>query len=414
MKKLLLIAIALSSLLASIGARASTPVDGDVANSQFCDHYYYRPGPAVADGPASQLDVHRNVFEPEYAKACRIGSGLLTYLGTGEQAGVDAVVNRNSERAFGTGDVALSAQQLAQADLDQSAPDKRGRTNLLHQLPLFITPITIGYNISCKTSTLKLRSQVLSLIFSGVITTWNDRLIVQDNPDLAVCAKSIRLVKRADFAGSTLTFKDYLSKRNPQWDYYKQQAENQLWPTVTNECPALDEDGMVDCLRTTKNSIGYLTFRSAKVGHINVAELDNASSAAQSQFLEPSPQGCTAAAASAVVPPTVQRQNINEAGFSPATPGFDATQGDWSNVSITDAPVGYPMCSIGFAYMYSNIHDVAYFGDYYSANAARTAVDYLWIALSDAAQARLESYQYGMLPANLRSESQYGLAQIRY
>lgn len=381
-------------------------------DSTFCDQRLQFKGTSiVADGPAAQIDVHTQVFEQAFARACRTGSGQVTYLGTGEQAGINAIVDRNSERRFGTADVPMSPLEWAQATLDQRAPDRRGRNSPVHHIPLFVAVTTVGFNLkSCSVPDLKLRSQVLSLIYSGQVQFWNDRLLVADNPALEGCNFPIRVIKRADFAGSTATFKDYLSKRSPQWAYYKQPAQNQVWPTVTNACPALGEDGMAGCILTTPNSIGYLTLRTAKVNNVRTAKLDGIASAGTAQpFLAPTPQGCTTAAASAFVPPPVQSV---QAGFF-TTPIVTPTAGDWSTISLSDAPQGYPMCSFGYAFIYQNIQG-SYLGQGYTPQQARTAIDYLWTAIGADAQSKLASYDYGPLPANVVEVSRAGLESIRF
>jgi ABC-type phosphate transport system substrate-binding protein len=419
--RLIIGGLAITAMLAvATPAPAGTGVDRMMEGSHFCDlSGQFRNGPASVDGPASQLAVHSDVFEPAFARACRIGSGLLTYLGTGEQAGINAVLDRRAERAFGTADIPLSPVEKAQADFDLRAPDKRNRTTSIHQIPLMVSITSVAYNLtSCSISRLNLRSPTLSAIFAGTINTWNDPLLARDNPALATCKYPIRLIKRADFAGSTATFKDYLSKRSPQWAYYKQPAQNQVWPTLTNACPALDEDGMADCILSTQNSIGYIQYHVARTAHLKTALLDNVTSQAETDpsraFIAPSPAGCTEAARSAVIPPGVEKRQIPVTSFfTYETQSVSPTRGDWSTVSLTDAPAGYPLCSFSYAFIYISLQ-TAYFGQQYLPNTARTAVDYLWTAVGADAQSKLPTFDYGTLPDNVLAVSRLGLSEIRF
>ena len=419
--------VALILCLAVASAGASMPAGADeygtnrfLEDSVFCDTKGpYRNGPAVVDGPASQLDVQTDVFDPAFGRACRIGSGLVTYLGTGERAGIDAVLDRRAERAFGTSDIPLTPVELAQAYGDLRAPDRRGRTSAIHHIPLAVSITAVAYNLStCSVTTLNLRSTVLSAIFGGTITTWNHALLVQDNPKLESCDFPIRLVKRADFAGSTMTFKDYLSKRNPHWNYYEQPAQNTLWPTITNACPALDDGGVADCIRSTQYSIGYIQARTAKVAGLRTARLDNVATQfatdPDERFVAPTPAGCTAAAASAFIPPGVQKRPVQVTQFyTYETQSVSPTRGDWSTISLTDAPEGYPLCSFAYALIYISLQ-TAYVGQTYLANTGRTAVDYLWTAVSDGAQAKLPPFSYGALPPNVAEISRLGISEIRF
>lgn len=417
---LVAVAALMSSVASTLPARAATPVDRLMENSRFCDtSRQFRNGPASVDGPSSQLNVHNDVFEPAFAKACRIGSGLITYLGTGDQAGINAVLDRRAERAFGTADIPLSPVEMAQAYFDTRAPDRRGRYTAIHQIPLMVSVFGVAYNLpSCKVPALNLRSTVLSAIFNGTIASWDDRLLVRDNPGLAGCRLPIRLIKRADFAGSTAIFKDYLAKRNPQWTHYKQPAQNLSWPTLANTCPALDEDGMADCIASTSNSIGYLSLRTAKLARLKMARLDNVQSQTEidpeKAFIAPSPEACTEAARSAFIPPGVEKQQVRPVPFYEyETNSVSPTRGDWSTVSLTDAPRGYPMCSFGYAFIYISLQ-IAYFGQQYLPNTARTAVDYLYTAVTPQAQRRLPPFGYGALPDNVAKISILGLSEIRF
>lgn len=420
MKRPIAAMMLLISVIGVLPARAATPVDRLMENSHFCDlSGQFRNGPAVIDGPSSQLSVHNEVFDPAFARACRIGSGLVTYLGTGDQSGINAVLERRAERAFGTADIPLSPVEVAQGYFDLRAPDRRNRMVAIHQIPLMVSVFSVAYNLtSCSSPRLNLRSNVLSLIYSGTIGTWDHPLLVRDNPALASCKFPIRLVKRADFAGSTSVFKDYLAKRNPQWNHYKQPTQNLSWPTIANACPALDEDGMADCIASTANSIGYLQFRVAKLARLKMAHLDNPVSQADPNpdkaFIAPSPQACTEAARSAFIPPGLQKQEVRPVSFySYETQSVSPTRGDWSTVSLTDAPQGYPMCSFGYAFIYISIQ-AAYFGQQYLATTARTAVDYLYTAVTPQAQAALPPFGFGALPQNVADISILGLSEIRF
>ncbi len=418
----LLLALALAAAAVPAGADSHSDydnVDRLIENSRFCDKFQsFRPRQAIIDGPSSQLGLFNEVFEPAYSRACRIGSGLLTYLGTGERAGANAILDRRADRAFGTTDVPLSPVETIEANFDLRAPDRRGRISSIHHIPLAVSITAVVYNLSaCSIPRLNLRSAALSSIFAGSITRWNDDLLVHENPKLATCDAPIRLIKRADFAGSSQSLKDYLSKRNPQWNYYKQPAQNQVWPTIQNYCPALDEGGMADCIRSTQYSIGYIQYRTARLARLKVARLDNASSQASidpdTAFIAPSPAACTEAAESAFVPPGVQKRGFSATFFSVESPSVSPTRMDWNSVSLTDAPRGYPLCSLSYALIYISLQNT-YHGQLYLPGTARTAVDYLWTAVGDDARRRLPAFDFGSLPANIAAVSRLGLSEIRF
>lgn len=410
---LMLLALGIAGL-APLPARATHYFMPD---SKFCDQFPPNRGrSAIADGPSSQRQVHANVFGPAYSAACPSGSGLVTYLGSGDRAGIDAFIDHDASRHLNLADVPLTTQEWIQAWMDMRSPKRRGRrpTYGVHQIPLYVNVVAVGYNLPrCKIKQLNLSSSVLGLIFSGQITEWNHDLLVRDNPALESCAFPIRLIKRAEFAGSTFTFKDYLSKRNPLYGYYKQATQNQLWPSVANACPALGEEGMADCIRATQHSIGYIAYRDAKVRRIRTARLDSVASQVfqdpDQRFIPPSPQGCTQAADSAVVLPPVKSVTVGPYETIPVS----QTVGDWSTVSITDAPAGYPMCSFSYALQFTS-YQTAYADEEFLPGTGRTVIDYLTTALGDRAQARLPRFDFGKLPPRVLDASRTGIEAIRF
>lgn len=427
----LLVAMLSTCVLAPVGR---TSADTLMPGSKFCDQAKPFKGiPIVVDGPSSQIPVHTRVFQPAYVRACRSGAGMVTYLGSGDRAGLEAVLDHRGNRTFGTSDVAFSTAEWLQAWFDLHASDRHNRTSIfgVHQIPLYVNVIAVGYNLpSCRVKSLNLRSQVLSLIYAGLINFWDHAALVQDNPGLATCHFPIRLIKRADVAGTTTTFKNFLGKRNPIWRHYEQPEQNVVWPSIANACPALGEDGMADCILSTQNSIGYLQFYEARVRGVRVARLDNVASGAappdginigpartvtgSPQFVAPTPGACTEAAASAVLAPTQPREDVPVQAGGIRTyvtkRGLSHTSLDWSSVSITDAPRGYPICSFSFALTFAELLHA--YSDGFDQRQARTAVDYLVTAVSDAAQAGLVTFGFGRLPPEVQRASQEGLKNI--
>lgn len=384
--------------------------------SVFCDRSATTRGsPITVDGPSSQVTVHTDVFAPAYAEACPSGAGMVTYLGTGDRAGVDAIIDHVATRHFGTSDLALTTVEKAQAELDFRARDQRGRRSGLHHIPLYIEAQAVGYNLPAACGSLNLRGQVLGLIYSGRVTRWNHDTLRMDNPGLAACNLPVRLVKRVDFAGSTAIFKDYLSKRDPSWNLYEQPERNQDWPSLGSACPALGDEGVADCILSLEGAIGYLPLHTARLRGVRVAPVDNAASALDGnparRFIAPSAAACQTAATAAVTAPTVPPVSLG--GGSEPTNGFPGTRSDWSVISITDAPAGYPICGIAYALMFDRLQ-AAYGGSTYPFGAARTSVDYLWTALGAAAQGRLAAFDYAPLPRTLLDTARAGVEAIRY
>lgn len=397
------VALTVALVMASLWALQAWALHG-VGFSSFCDGSGIE---ALGEGPQSQVGVHTDVFKPAFSEylGCETSPAPL-YQGTGDIYAVTKLLNRSNE--FSASDVPLSLTQKIQIENDLQT--NRGRTSPVHQVPLYIDALAIGYNVSCipraaagqtegPNTRLNLRSQTLSLIFSGYIKYWNDARLTIDNPALTGCNQQISLIKRAGYSGATSILKDYLSKRNPQWAYYKSPERNEEWPGSPSFVGEARNDlGMAQFINTTEYSIGYLQYRVAKSEQVRTAGLDNPVSAAllspADRFTSPSPYGCVLAATTVVITP----------GGRVDIPGFygsgveipPSTQQDWSTVSLADAPLGYPVCSFGYFFT---------FGKWTSAYAGnsppgylRTIVDYLWVATTPEAQNRLLTNDYAPLP----------------
>ena len=68
---------------------------------------------------------------------------------------------------------------------------------------------------------LRLSGEVLTKIFTGVVTMWNDPLIAADNPGVALPARKVVPVVRSDGSGSTAQFTAWMaSQHGALWDAY--------------------------------------------------------------------------------------------------------------------------------------------------------------------------------------------------
>jgi ABC-type phosphate transport system substrate-binding protein len=396
-RRLLLAGLSVMLLLATVGARADQVVDG----SRYCDG---SAGPAKGDGSPSQIAVHAKVLSRAFAKACRREGGLVTYLGTGTRRGVSGLMARRLP--FVGSDVPLSTSEwllMHKGDYNWVSP--------VHQIPLYVDGWAIAYNLPCRGPTLKLRSNVLGLMFTGVITKWNDRLLTLDNPWLETCVQSIRLARRSDDAAATDAFQDYLAKRNPNWTPYRKGLTPQRWPTASFACSALGDAGMVNCVSSYRGSIGYIGMATARTNKLKTALVENAGGS----FVAPSSSACTAAAATALPPPGTSPDTVPVQG---GTPWIPATLGDWSTVSITDPANGpdgapaYPICSFSYVFALQNWSQ-GYSG-FVGTAATRAVVDYLLTALRPSTQQLLAVNGYAALPANFRKIAEDGVKSISF
>lgn len=341
-------------------ANATHPADTGkqaITGSTFCDG---SGTPIIGEGAPSQLLAHSDVFGPAFVKECSIGNSTVNVQATGDANAFNRLADRS--RVFGVADAPLSS--LQKVLLENDYPQLRFRQSEVEQIPLFIDSVAVGHNNPCVPADqpLRLRSNVLSQIYSGTITSWNHASLLLDNPFLVSCARPILLVKRTGFAGATYNFKDYLSKRNPEWNYYKLAERNETWPDRAGfVCVAEDDLGMANCINGNPGSLGYLQYGKAVSQNVRVTAMENSTL----QFVAPSATECANAAASTFTTADLESFDIfNRLPFG--------TGGDWSTVSLADSAQGYPICNFGYVFA---------FGQWFRAGLGqselRTLVDYL-------------------------------------
>lgn len=348
------------------------------------------PQSVVGVGSATQERVHAGLFQPAYYGWCPAAQGTVTYRGIGDAAAVRAALDRANP--FFASDQPLTSVQKAQIERDTSA--LRNRSSNINHIPVLVNGFAVGYNLaSCPgVAPVRFTPTTLSLVYSGAVTQWNDSALVRDNPGLAGCAQRIKPAVRSDAAGPTLIFKDYLSKGNPVFTALKQNEANTQWPPLlTPTCRGVGESGMASCL-SEPGSVAYVEWSVAHARGVTPALLSNLSGAfsAPSGAGENWPTNCSAAAASAVVPPT--------------------TEADWSVVSLTYPLNGYPLCAFTYELVFTDM-GAAYFVTL-SPGQVRNVVDYIGTMLRDDVQARLPAHGYAPVPPSVLATARAGLAAV--
>src|SRR5262249_49124166 len=119
---------------------------------------------------------------------------------------------------------------------------------------------------------LTLNGNVLSRIFLGQITKWNDPAIKALNPSAALPGLPILVVHRSDGSGTTFNFADYLGKANPEWAS-KVGADTAIeWPIGVG---GKGNAGVAGTVQQTAGSIGYVEYAYAKQSNLIWTDMVN-------------------------------------------------------------------------------------------------------------------------------------------
>lgn len=208
----------------------------------------------------------------EYNKA----NGLkVNYQSIGSGGGILQLTNKTVD--FGASDAPLNGKQ----DSAMSAP-------ALH-IPVTAGAVVISYNLPEVKDTLKMTPEILSDIFLGKITKWNDAKLAAANPGVSLPGTAILVAHRSDGSGTTNIFTTYLSKVSPEWESKVGKGSAVNWPTGQG---GKGNEGVAGTIKQTPGAIGYIELAYAVQNGMAYAKVQNKAG----NFITPGIPSVTAAA----------------------------------------------------------------------------------------------------------------------
>jgi phosphate transport system substrate-binding protein len=164
--------------------------------------------------------------------------------GTGSGTGITDASN-------GTADIGASDAYLAPSNIE-TAPT-------LKNIPLAISAQMITYNLPGITAHLKLTGKVLSSIYQGKITTWNDPAIANLNPGITLPSTPIVTLHRSDSSGDTFLFTTFLSDTDASgWGKSISYNTTVAWPNAPGNQGEDGNSGMVAGCKATPGCVAYV------------------------------------------------------------------------------------------------------------------------------------------------------------
>ena len=271
----------------------------------------------------------------------------INYQSIGSGGGIQQV--RAGTVDFGASDAALSDATL------KDMPRK-----VLH-FPTVAGAVVLAYNLPGLAAPLKLTSDLVTGIYMGRITTWNDKRLAAANPGVTMPAAPILAVHRSDGSGTTSVFTNYLAAVSGEWKELVGAGTSVSWPSGVG---GKGNEGVSGVVRQTPGAIGYVELAYAKQNQLSMATLRNKSG----KFVMPSLASTTAAVegAAALLAKDVRTPIVN-----------------------SPAPEGYTIAGLTFLLVYQDSKDPA---------RARALADFIAWAIHDG-QAYAEPLDYATLPA---------------
>jgi len=285
----------------------------------------------------------------------------------------------------GISDAANGTVNIGSSDAYLSSSQTSASPTLLN-IPLAISVQVVSYNLPGVTAHLKLSGKLLSQIYQGKVTTWNDPAIASANPGVTLPATPIVALHRSDGSGDTFIFTQYLSKQDAAgWGASVSYGTSVQWPSTPGGLAENGNGGMVSGCKATPGCIAYvgISFLSQLLGDgLNYGQLQNGAG----NYELPTP--------------TAVQAEANY--FTPKTPAT-------GTISLINGPVsdGYPI--INYEYAIVNSHQQ-------SASTAKAVRSLLQWAISptDGNNSQfLSQVSFQPLPAKVIAQSTKQIASIQ-
>jgi phosphate transport system substrate-binding protein len=198
----------------------------------------------------------------------------VTYGAIGSGGGIDQITSRTVD--FGASDAPLTEEQFEEA-------------NGVEQIPWALSGTVPAYNVSGAPKNLKLNGEVLSGIYLGTITSWDDPAIAKLNPGAGLPSTKITPVYRSDGSGDTYAFTNYLSTVDPEFKSKVGTSTEVKFPTGVG---AEKNDGVAAAISQTDGAIGYVGLAYALSNELSMPLIENSAGS----FPEPGVESVEAAA----------------------------------------------------------------------------------------------------------------------
>ena len=284
----------------------------------------------------------------------------INYQSIGSGGGIQQVKAGTVD--FGASDAALSNDRL------KEMPRK-----VIH-FPTVAGALAMAYNLQGFSGTLKLTPELITGIYMGTITVWNDPKLAAVNPGVTMPPAPILAIHRSDGSGTTNIFATYLSLVSTQWKELVGVNTSVSWPTGVG---GKGNEGVAGLVRQTPGAIGYVELAYAKQNQLQVAVVRNKAG----KFVEPTLASTTAAVAAAT----------------------DALANDVrAPIANAASPDAYPICGLTYLLVYQDQKDPA---------RARALANFIDWAIHDG-QALAEGLEYARLPESVVRVNEASLKKL--
>jgi phosphate transport system substrate-binding protein len=215
------------------------------------------------------------LYSKLFAEYNKINGLKVNYQSIGSGGGIQQLTAKTVD--FGASDAVLNDEQTAKM------------TSPAIHIPQTAGAVVLSYNLEGVKDTLKLTPAVLSDIFMGKITKWNDAKISAINKGVKLPATAITIAHRSDGSGTSNIFTTYLSKVSEEWNTKVGKGSTVNWPVGLG---GKGNEGVAGLIKQTPGAIGYIELAYAIQNGMAFAKMQNKAG----NFITPSIASVTSAA----------------------------------------------------------------------------------------------------------------------
>ena len=322
-------------------------------------------GSLKAEGSTAQKNAMEQWIK-DFQAIC--SDATITYNGTGSGAGVSNFIAKQDDFAGSDSALDPTKGEVAKASAACGSPALN--------LPMVTGPIAVAYKVN-GVKDLTLTPQLITKIFLGKVTTWNDPAIKALNSNASLPSTPITVFYRSDSSGTTQNFQKYLAANDPTGFTAKPDKDSSK-AGFAGQGKA-GSQGVQQAIGSTDGGIGYVEWSFAVSGNLDTAKVDNGAGPVE---LSADSAGAAVAAA-----------KVASNGGQDLTLKLDYA---------TKAPDAYPLILVTYEIVCSKYSDPK-IGALVKSFLTYTAGD---------GQAALKDLGYAPLPAEIQTKVQAAVATI--
>jgi phosphate transport system substrate-binding protein len=207
--------------------------------------------------------------------------------------------------ASGAGIAAFSKGSVDFAGSDAvTDKDLKDIKDNLITLPMTAGSIVLAFNLKDKDGNqvkeLKLSRKAYTGIFRGKITKWDDDEIAKENKGVKLPGTTIAVVHRQESSGTTFNFTNHMGAISPEFKSEIGVGKTVDWPKGEGVkfSAARENAGVMNQVKNSPGSIGYIEYGYATENDLNMATLQNKAG----KWVAPTEKSGQAALASKTMP----------------------------------------------------------------------------------------------------------------